>query len=58
MGEFTLPLGQARVVREGSDVTLVGWGQQVGGRKQGGFRRYARWLGAAGDERPRSYACG
>ena len=58
VGEFTLPLGQARVVREGSDVTLVGWGQQVSWSKQGGFRRYARWLGAAGDERPRSYACG
>ncbi|KAG2486460.1 hypothetical protein HYH03_014907 [Edaphochlamys debaryana] len=28
-GDYTLPLGSARVVVEGSDVTLVGWGQQV-----------------------------
>jgi 2-oxoisovalerate dehydrogenase E1 component beta subunit len=28
-GDYTIPLGQARVVREGSDITLVGWGQQV-----------------------------
>ena len=28
-GEYTLPLGQARVAREGSDATLVGWGPQV-----------------------------
>ena len=26
---FTIPLGQARILREGRDVTLVGWGQQV-----------------------------
>jgi hypothetical protein len=31
VGEFTLPLGQAAVVREGSDITLVGWGAQVRG---------------------------
>ncbi|KAK9839859.1 hypothetical protein WJX81_007026 [Elliptochloris bilobata] len=29
-GDFELPLGVARVAREGSDITLVGWGQQVG----------------------------
>jgi hypothetical protein len=29
VGEYTLPLGQAAVVREGSDITLVGWGAQV-----------------------------
>lgn len=34
VGEFTLPLGQAAVVREGSDITLVGWGAQV--REKGG----------------------
>lgn len=28
-GHYTIPLGQARVLREGTDVTLVGWGQQV-----------------------------
>ncbi|GLC48230.1 2-oxoisovalerate dehydrogenase subunit beta 2, mitochondrial, variant 3 [Pleodorina starrii] len=28
-GDYMLPLGVARVVVEGSDVTLVGWGQQV-----------------------------
>jgi pyruvate dehydrogenase E1 component beta subunit len=26
---YTLPLGQARVVREGKDITLVAWGSQV-----------------------------
>lgn len=29
-GDFTLPIGKARVLQEGSDVTLVGWGAQVG----------------------------
>ena len=29
MGDYVIPLGKARLVREGSDVTLVGWGQQV-----------------------------
>jgi len=29
-GAFTLPLGAAEVVREGTDVTLIGWGAQVG----------------------------
>ncbi|KXZ54487.1 hypothetical protein GPECTOR_4g552 [Gonium pectorale] len=28
-GDYVLPLGVARLVSEGSDVTLVGWGQQV-----------------------------
>ncbi|GFR49073.1 hypothetical protein Agub_g11100 [Astrephomene gubernaculifera] len=28
-GDFMLPLGEARVLREGGDITLVGWGQQV-----------------------------
>eukprot|EP00932_Pfiesteria_piscicida_P012887 SRR837773.2434.p2 GENE.SRR837773.2434~~SRR837773.2434.p2 ORF type:complete len:340 (+),score=98.05 SRR837773.2434:54-1022(+) len=28
-GDYELPLGQAEVVREGTDVTLVGWGSQV-----------------------------
>jgi 2-oxoisovalerate dehydrogenase E1 component beta subunit len=28
-GDYTIPLGVARTVREGSDVTLVGWGAQV-----------------------------
>ena len=27
--DYTIPLGQAEVIREGSDVTVVGWGQQV-----------------------------
>ncbi len=30
LGAFTLPLGAAEVVLEGGDVTLVGWGAQVG----------------------------
>ena len=29
-GDFTLPLGSAEVVLPGKDVTLVGWGTQVG----------------------------
>eukprot|EP00419_Tripos_fusus_P007729 CAMPEP_0172697496 /NCGR_PEP_ID=MMETSP1074-20121228/28814_1 /TAXON_ID=2916 /ORGANISM="Ceratium fusus, Strain PA161109" /LENGTH=324 /DNA_ID=CAMNT_0013518417 /DNA_START=125 /DNA_END=1099 /DNA_ORIENTATION=- len=28
-GDFTLPIGKAEVVREGTDVTLIGWGNQV-----------------------------
>lgn len=28
-GDYQVPLGVARVVRQGEDVTLVGWGQQV-----------------------------
>ena len=28
-GEYTIPLGEARITRTGSDITLVGWGQQV-----------------------------
>lgn len=27
--EYIVPLGQAEVVREGSDITLIGWGAQV-----------------------------
>jgi hypothetical protein len=34
ISEYTLPLGQADVVREGSDITLVGWGAQVRGRQR------------------------
>lgn len=33
-GDFTVPLGEAAVVREGSDITLVGWGSQVGVLRQ------------------------
>lgn len=29
VGDYVIPLGKARLVREGSDITLVGWGQQV-----------------------------
>jgi 2-oxoisovalerate dehydrogenase E1 component beta subunit len=29
-GDYELPLGQAEVLREGKDVTLLGWGIQVG----------------------------
>ena len=29
VGDYELPLGQAEIVREGSTVTLVGWGAQV-----------------------------
>ena len=27
--DYEIPLGKARVVHQGSDITLVGWGQQV-----------------------------
>ena len=30
VGDFTVPLGEASLLREGSDITLVGWGSQVG----------------------------
>lgn len=30
VGDYELPIGQAEVVREGTDITLVGWGSQVG----------------------------
>lgn len=29
VGDFTVPLGQAEVVKEGKDVTIVGWGAQM-----------------------------
>jgi len=29
VGDYELPIGQADVVREGTDVTLVGWGAQI-----------------------------
>ena len=28
-GHYTVPLGAARTLRQGTDVTLVGWGQQM-----------------------------
>jgi pyruvate/2-oxoglutarate/acetoin dehydrogenase E1 component len=28
-GDYEIPLGKARLVQPGSDITLVGWGQQV-----------------------------
>lgn len=28
-GAYTIPLGKANIKRQGSDITLVGWGQQV-----------------------------
>jgi hypothetical protein len=28
-GDYTIPLGQAEVMRPGTDVTLVGWGGQL-----------------------------
>jgi pyruvate/2-oxoglutarate/acetoin dehydrogenase E1 component len=30
VGDYHIPLGTAEVVREGSDVTIVAWGAQVG----------------------------
>jgi len=29
LGDFTIPLGKARIVREGKDITVVGYGAQV-----------------------------
>lgn len=28
-GDFEIPIGKAEIVQEGSDITLVGWGNQV-----------------------------
>lgn len=28
-GDYTIPLGQAEVIRQGKDVTVVGWGGQL-----------------------------
>ncbi len=28
-GDVEIPLGQARIARQGTDVSLVAWGQQV-----------------------------
>ena len=28
-GDYMLPLGKARIAQAGTDITLVGWGQQV-----------------------------
>lgn len=28
-GEYTIPLGKARIAKEGSDVTLIGWGAMI-----------------------------
>lgn len=30
VGDYEVPLGKAKVVRKGKDVTLVGWGGQIG----------------------------
>mmetsp|Transcript_5730 Transcript_5730/g.11372 ORF Transcript_5730/g.11372 Transcript_5730/m.11372 type:complete len:158 (-) Transcript_5730:178-651(-) len=29
VGDYRIPLGEAEVIREGSDVTIVGWGAQL-----------------------------
>ncbi|CAE8639234.1 unnamed protein product [Polarella glacialis] len=29
VGDFEIPIGEAEIVREGTDVTLIGWGNQV-----------------------------
>ncbi len=29
VGDYEIPLGVGKIVREGSDVTLVGWGGQM-----------------------------
>ena len=29
VGDYAIPLGEARIARQGADITLVGWGQQV-----------------------------
>ena len=28
-GEYTVPIGQAKVIREGSDVTVISWGAML-----------------------------
>jgi pyruvate/2-oxoglutarate/acetoin dehydrogenase E1 component len=29
MGEYTVPIGEAKVIREGSDVTVISWGAML-----------------------------
>ena len=29
MGDYTIPLGVAKIVKEGTHVTIVGWGGQM-----------------------------
>lgn len=29
LSEYVIPLGEAQLLREGSDITLIGWGSQV-----------------------------
>jgi len=41
VGDYELPIGQAEVVQEGTDVTLLGWGSQVG-RLQAAAERAAK----------------
>ena len=56
-----VPLGVARTVLEGSDITMVGWGQQVGGRagRAGGWGAEARTGRAwGGDGEPANGAAG
>jgi pyruvate/2-oxoglutarate/acetoin dehydrogenase E1 component len=36
--DYTIPLGQARIVREGGDVTVVAWGAQVRRRRGLGIK--------------------
>ena len=43
-GDYSIPLGKARIAREGSDLTLVGWGQQVVVLEQA-VRGVCAWLG-------------
>ena len=47
-GDYSIPLGKARIAREGSDLTLVGWGQQVVVLEQA-VRGVCVWLGDGWD---------
>ena len=44
VGDYELPLGQAEIVREGSTVTLVGWGAQVMRLEEAAARAAAQGL--------------
>jgi pyruvate/2-oxoglutarate/acetoin dehydrogenase E1 component len=45
VGDYMLPLGEARCVRPGSDVTLVTWGAQVGVCGEWAREGGSRWWG-------------
>jgi hypothetical protein len=44
VGEYTIPLGQAQLLREGSDITLIGWGAQVSCTEHTLWQQCTLWM--------------